>query len=661
MPDWMYRTVSRPLLFRLRPEAARDFSLGLLGLLGRSRLGGAVIDLLGHMRADPRLRRSHLGVSFPSAVGLGPGLDMNAVALPALARFGFGFLEVGPVTAEARRATPAVQRRVAEQALWYPDPPATLAAAGLAQRLARAAPLPVPVIIQLGAASPETPALAAEACAQVVHQLAPYAALFSLVIPGPAVEGRWDASQWRDYVQAVVRAAGEKDRPRPLLVCVPADLEETTLQRLVPPALEAGAGGVSIDGSIRAAPSGRLTGAPAREAALRQVGQLRRLGGEGLVLVGSGGIHEPEHALQMCAAGADLVQVDSGLVYSGPGLPKRINEALLFATQTVRSAPPPPGEAPRPAERTWPWTLLMGAGMLVGSLLALGIAATRVVLPYDEDFARMSREQLAAINDRLLPFLTHDRVTLAGTMVAVGVLYVGLSLGGIRRGLHWARQAVFISAFAGFGSFFLFLGFGYFDPFHAFVTAVLLQFLLLGVHAQLGPPEPAVPNLREDWRWRWSQWGQLLFVLQGCGLLGAGVTVAFIGATQVFVPEDLEFMGTTAETLTAANPRLLPLIAHDRATFGGMLVACGLAVLLSSLWGFRQGCRWLWWTLLASGTPACAAGIGVHLAVGYTNWRHLAPAFLIAVIFLVGLVLSYPYLCRPDPQEAEAWKGRLAR
>ena len=59
-----------------------------------------MIDFLGHMRADSRLQTSLLGRIFPTAVGLGAGLDPDAVATPGLARFGLGFLELGPVTAE---------------------------------------------------------------------------------------------------------------------------------------------------------------------------------------------------------------------------------------------------------------------------------------------------------------------------------------------------------------------------------------------------------------------------------------------------------------------------------------------------------------------------------------------------------------------------------
>jgi hypothetical protein len=73
----------------------------------------------------------------------------------------------------------------------------------------------------------------------------------------------------------------------------------------------------------------------------------------------------------------------------------------------------------------------------------------------------------------------------------------------------------------------------------------------------------------------------------------------------------------------------------------------GLAVLLPALWGWREGSSWLWWALLMAGTAGYAAAIAVHLAVGYTNLWHLAPAFGGAALLLLGLALSYPYLCWP--------------
>ena len=101
------------------------------------------------------------------------------------------------------------------------------------------------------------------------------------------------------------------------------------------------------------------------------------------------------------------------------------------------------------------------------------------------------------------------------------------------------------------------------------------------------------PSLHDDRYWRLGLWGQLLHVAQAMAFLAAGTTIALVGVTEVFVPEDLEFLETTAEALRSVSPRLVPLIAHDRASFGGMIVASGLCFLGVALWGFRRE-HWVW-------------------------------------------------------------------
>jgi len=644
MPDWFYRTVSQPVLFCLPARRARDLALGFMGRLGQLPFGPSVIDFLGHMRADLRLRQSFLGIDFPTAVGLGPWLDTRAVALPALARFGFGFLEVGPVTVEGYVASLPVERREDRQAFWFSDPPDSLALNECANRLTQASRRGLPVMVRLGYQTGTTPERVNNECHRLVLELGPHADLFSLATIELFIAQGWLIERWDAHLRTILEAVRGTFPPRPVLLCIAADMDHRVIEPLIEAGLSAGISGIVVDGSVSAKSDGRLVGAPARELSLGQVSRLRQSWGESLMIIASGGVHEPQHALELRAVGADLVQVDSGLVYTGPGLPKRINDAFLC--QVGRSVPPSAVPA-RVPELTWFWTTLMGGGMLFGSLLALVIAATRIVLPYDEAFVGTTRAGLSALNPRLLAFMAHDRVTLAGTMVAIGVMYVGLSVFGIRGGLHWARQAVFISAFTGFASFFLFLGFGYLDTFHAFVTGALLQLLLLGVHARLASHAPAArPDLRGDRAWQWSLWGQLLLVIHGFALLAAGVMISVIGTTQVFVHEDLEFMRTTVEALVSANPRLVPLIAHDRATFGGMLLASGWVFLLPTLWGFRRGSAWLWWTFLIAGLAAYAAAIGVHFSVGYMSLMHLLPAFGGLGLFLLGLILSYPFLCR---------------
>jgi dihydroorotate dehydrogenase len=636
MPDWSYMTVFRPVLFRLPPERARDLSLWAMGTLSRMPGGSFVIDLLGHMRPDERLARTFLGITFPSPLGLGPALDGNASAPAALARFGVGFIEIGPITAEPVTASPCVTRSDEDGAIGYPAPHPNLGVEEIKRRLVRCPRMAVPLILRVGSRPGPTPQASTDDVCRTMEDLRPFVSLVSLATLPQAMAEDWPMNAWRDHVAAVVQKAS----PLPVLLVIATEFDANAGDDHVRAGLAAGIRGVIVDGSIRSEKPGRFHGAPARDAALAQVKQLRERYNRDLLVVAGGGIHEPQHSRRFLEAGADLIQTDTGLIFSGPGLPKRINESILANASFSR---PPPERAP---EMRWFWTLLLGSGLLFGGFLALIFASTRIVLPYDESFVQLQRDQFGTINPRLLAFMAHDRVSVAGTLFAVGVFYVTLSLFAIRRGSHWASIAVLTSGFTGFASFFLFLGFGYFDPFHAFITAVMFQFLLLALRSRIGPPlVPAHHTCRNDRAWRLSLWGQLLFIAHGFSLLSAGSIISAIGSTSVFVKEDLMFMNTTAEALRAANPRLVPLVAHDRASFGGMLIVSGLVVLLSALWGFRRGERWLWWMYLLGLGPAYACALAVHYAVGYTHTGHLLPAFAGALLLLVALILTRPFLC----------------
>src|SRR5262249_44246712 len=144
--------------------------------------------------------------------------------------------------------------------------------------------------------------------------LAPHVQVFSLATLPHAIAESWSAEQWREHVRAVRTAAPSAA----LLLVVPPDLDPAKVDELLGPALAEGVGGVAVAGGGAAA-GGRLTGEPAREPGEAQVRRLRQRWGEVLAIVGSGGVHEPEQALRLLEAGADLVAIDSGLVYGGPG------------------------------------------------------------------------------------------------------------------------------------------------------------------------------------------------------------------------------------------------------------------------------------------------------------------------------------------------------
>lgn len=643
MPDWTYQTVFRPLLFRFRPQTARRLALGGMGALARLPLGRRVIQLMGHMQPDARLAIERNGMRFPSNVGLGCRLDPQLLGSPALAEF--GFLEIGPIVAEPATEPGEMRLDAADESIRFEAPQAAISLASARQRLERDGPFRQPILARVEPAS-------AEAAEQMVELL------------GVCVNGFVAPVDCFEHVRGALRGRGDASEDSPaLFAAVDARAWQDASQRdRCASAVRTGevAGIVVFD---EPAPDAAIQiGKAGFQAALQTVREVREQLGCEPIIIGSAGVHSPADGLDYIEAGADLVQVDSGLVFAGPGLPKRINAALFYRRQMTEGGP---AETPvRFGGQAWFWAMMMGLSMLIGGTLAMLIATTRVVMPYDESMAGLTRDELAEVNDRLLPFMTHDRVTLAGTMLAVGILYSELAWYGIRRGVHWAFVTVVVSALAGFVSFFSFLGFGYFDPFHAFVTAILFQFLVLTVHSALPQPQPqrqAPPGLWNDRRWRANQWGQLMFVIHGGILIVAGLVISCIGMTSVFVPEDLEFMNVCSADLVDAHPQLVPLVAHDRATFGGMLIACGVATLLPAMWGFQRGQAWLWRALMAAGNVAYCSTLLVHWVVGYHSLKHLLPAYGGWALLWAGGIASYRFLVARDPELEAEWKRRLER
>lgn len=381
--------------------------------------------------------------------------------------------------------------------------------------------------------------------------------------------------------------------------------------------------------------------------AAERVSQWRRALPEGAALVVTGGAGEPEDVLKLIDAGADLALIDTGLIFQGPGLVKRCNQALTRRRSTGAQSV---GTSVPLFQQAWVWAAAIGISLFVGGIAALWLAATRVLLPYDEHFLGLSAAELQQRLPLLFDFMAHDRATLAGSMLGLGWMYSKIAVHGVRGGEHGARTAVAASALVGFATFFAFFGFGYFDTLHAFVALALMQLtiqVLVGSEGGSAQPVKAVID-NEDSAWRRAQWAQLLWIVHSVGLLGAGLTILTIGMTSVFVSEDLSFLCMTADQARSLDARLIGVVAHDRATLGGMLLASGVAMLLTTLWLFRRGARWIWSAILGLGVPAYAAAIGIHFWVGYIDWRHLAPAFAGLLLWAAGLFLSRRYLLDPS-------------
>lgn len=570
MPDWVYRTVAQRVLFALPDEVGRAVALGTIGTLGTTSVGRAIIEFMGHMAPDPRLRTSVAGVTFPSPFGLGWRVDPERRATAGLSCFGVGWIEV------QQGATRNVRRVDGE-------------------------------------------ALRDEPAARSFRQGRPGLAGV------PLLERSIDPSgqEWVRFPNGIT---------------LPVVALDTV------PAAETPTGGVLLQAGSANADRCWTVPLARPDALLESIRAWRaRLGPAAPILV-SGGVGTPSDAVAAIEAGANLILLEAPLVYRGPGFIKRCNAALGRRFDRAHAE----GESAPLFRCAWFWSVALGSAMALGGVLTLALALSRVLLPYDEHYLGFDAALLQRNSPRLFAFMAHDRATLAGTMLGLGWLYVAVAWSAIRRGRHGARTAVIASACAGFVSFFAFFGFGYFDTLHAFVAAVLLQLTIqIMVGQTRANPIDSEEIDDEDAAWRAAQWGQLLWVIHGAGLLIAGAVILSIGMTSVFVSEDLNFLCLTLDQARELGTRLVAVVAHDRATLGGMLLATGVAMLLLVLWCFQRGAAWLWRSMLGLGTLAYAAAIGIHLWVGYTDWRHMVPALAGLTLWLGGLLFSRRYLCSP--------------
>jgi hypothetical protein len=353
---------------------------------------------------------------------------------------------------------------------------------------------------------------------------------------------------------------------------------------------------------------------------------------DGRAVIVTTSVASPSFAADLIRAGAAAVLITTdGLIEAGPGWFHRATMAYVEKMPAARG-------------RAWFAGLALGAGMVAGGVGAAIVALGPVLLPYDASFLGIDSAGLATINPRLIHFLQHDRITLAGVMIAIGILYSALSWWGIRRGLAWARGAMLASGVVGFPTLFYFFGYRYVEPAHVALAAVLFPLFIIATWNRPRGHTPVMDDEGPDAERQQALLGQLLMVVVGAGLIIGGVAISYEGLTAVFVPSDLSYMATSAQALAAANDRLLSFIAHDRAGFGGALVSAGLAVLLIAAWGWERGQAWVWWTLLASAAAGFGAALAIHVGVAYTDFLHVLPVYAGIAFTAVSLVLGRRFL-----------------
>ena len=298
---------------------------------------------------DPVLRVRALGLEFPGPLGLAAGFDKDARGVAGLAALGFGFVEVGTVTARAQPGNPRPRmfRLPEDRALVNRMGFNNEGAGAAAARLRRRGGVIVGVNIGKTKAVPdEEAARDYAASARAVAGVADYVVVNVSSPNTPGLRDLQATDRLRPVLVAVRSAldAAGGGRPRrrvPLLVKIAPDLADADVDAVADLAVELGLDGiiatnttVSRDGlaspssQVAAVGAGGLSGPPLRARALAVLVRLRARAGDRLVLVAAGGIETPEDAWERLRAGATLVQAYTGFIYGGPRWPRRMHAGL---------------------------------------------------------------------------------------------------------------------------------------------------------------------------------------------------------------------------------------------------------------------------------------------------------------------------------------------
>jgi dihydroorotate dehydrogenase len=322
--------LARPLLFALDPETAHRASIAALQA-----------GLAPSAAASPaKLKRTVMGLDFPNPLGLAAGYDKNAEVVDAALDLGFGFVEIGSVTPKPQPGNPKprVFRAVADHAivnrLGFNSEGHDAAHARLAKRRPRGI-----VGVNLGANKDSADRVADYALG--VTRFSDVASYLAINISSPNTPGLRDLQERAGLTRLLSEVAEARERASrrvPVVVKIAPDLDEAALAAMVETVIAAGMDGMIISNTTlsraglrdarTAGEAGGLSGRPLFAPSTAVLAQVRALAGTRLALIGTGGIDSLRAAQQKLAAGADLIQLYTGMVYEGPELPGKIVAGL---------------------------------------------------------------------------------------------------------------------------------------------------------------------------------------------------------------------------------------------------------------------------------------------------------------------------------------------
>lgn len=340
-PDRVYELV-KPLLFHSDPEFIHEQVIQALAFAAQGRPRLQLLAALFGLR-DERLKVRLWNLEFPNPIGLAAGLDKNAQAVPTWPALGFGFVEVGSVTALAQPGNdkPRLFRLPQDQALINRMGFNNQGAEAIAARLERLrqthGPLPVPIGINLGKSKLTPLEEAPQDYLKSLSLLWEYGDYFAINVSSPNTPGL-RALQDKERLEELLAAVTAFARARkPILLKIAPDLSWAQIDEILGLVEQYRLSGliatnttISREGlKTPIDQAGGLSGRPLAARALEVLRYLNQQLQGRLPIISVGGIFSAEDVILRLEAGASLVQLYTGFIYGGPGLPKRLNRGLL--------------------------------------------------------------------------------------------------------------------------------------------------------------------------------------------------------------------------------------------------------------------------------------------------------------------------------------------
>ena len=341
----MYKLLLRPLFFLFDPEKIHHFTFSLIKFTSKIPGFASIFKSL-YVVNDKRLERHLFGLTFKNPVGLAAGFDKNAVLYNELANFGFGFIEVGTVTPKGQEGNPK------KRLFRLQDDQGIINRMGFNNEGVEAAITQLKknqgkLIIggNIGKNTNTKPEDYTSDYLKCFNALHPYVDYFVLNVSCPNVGSHAKLND-KDYLEELIsevqKANKTFEKQKPILLKIAPDLNTNQLDEIVE-LVEATkldgiiASNTSMDRSgLRASEAllesignGGLSGQPIKEKSTQVIKYLSDKSHKAFPIIGVGGIHSAEDALEKINAGADLVQIYTGFIYEGPSLIKKISKALL--------------------------------------------------------------------------------------------------------------------------------------------------------------------------------------------------------------------------------------------------------------------------------------------------------------------------------------------